>query len=84
MSDSTISSAFAERRTEGVQQMRRSRVAMRLKRDHEPPIERRPRGGHDGRDLCRVVAVVVDHEHAVDFAVALETTFGAVKAARAP
>ncbi len=53
---------------------------MRLKRDHEPPIERRPGGGHDGGDLCRVVAVVVDDEHAVDFAVALETTFGAMKA----
>ena len=47
---------------------RGARVAVRLERHDEPPAERGARGGEHGRDLGRVMAVVVDDQDAAGLA----------------
>ncbi len=70
-----------QRRPECLHQLLRARVAVRLEGDDEPPAERGARGGEHRRDLGRVMAVVVHHEHAARLAVPLESTFGALELA---
>ena len=52
---------------------------MRLERDDQAAAERRARGGQHRGNLGRVMAVVVDDEHAAGLAVALEAPLGAVE-----
>ena len=49
------------------QQVAGAREAVRLERHHQPPAVE-PRRGDGGRELGRVVAVVVDHQDAADLA----------------
>ncbi len=77
MSVSTISSAVARTAAEVGHELARARVAVRLERDHDARRRRRPGGGEHGRDLGRMVAVVVDHRDAVDHATHLEAALGA-------
>ena len=79
MSVSTISSAPASAGPNASSSCARPRIAVRLKRDDQPAAERRARGGQHRGDLGRVMAVVVDHQHAARFAVALESALGAVE-----
>ena len=73
-----------ERVAERFHQARRPRVAVRLERHHQAPVERHPRRRQHRGDLGRVVAVVVHHQHAACFADALKPPLRAVEALRAP
>ena len=79
MSVSTISSARAERRAELLEQVARPRVTVRLEHDDDAAIEPGARRGDDGGDFRRVMAVVVDHHDAADFAAQLEPPLGATE-----
>ena len=55
---------------------------MRLKRDDEAAVERGARGREHRGDLGRVMAVVVDDQHAAGLAVPLEAALGALEVAQ--
>jgi hypothetical protein len=55
---------------------------MRLKRNDEPAPKRRASRRKHGGNFRRVVAVIVDDEHAAGFAVTFEPAFRAVEVSK--
>ena len=73
-----------ERLAELVEQLRRPRIAVRLKHRDDAPVDARPRGRQHGGDLGRVMAIVVHHQDAAGLAARLKAALGPLELAKRP